>query len=104
MMLSGSWLIFSWRRQLHQMLFQEGIYMTSDAAVPLGIGMDAVGLIECRHAANTFQQKREEFKLILMGKVTIHLTKTVGVLVDVVGGQLHACKEHGHASLFGGHN
>ncbi len=39
---------------VQEVVFENGINMEGDSAVPFGIGMDAVGLIKRCHSSNAF--------------------------------------------------
>ena len=59
-------------------------------------GMNAVRLVQIRHARNPLEQEWDEGHLVLAGEIMKDLTKCGRVLFTVIRGRLHADEQHGH--------
>jgi len=68
----------------------EGIYRRTLRARAFDVGMDAVRLIQCRHARHLVEQERQQRHFVLFREIAIDLTEGYGVLGPEVRRRLHA--------------
>src|SRR2546422_3114571 len=69
-------------------------HVALDNARALRVRMDAVGDVERAIAGNSLEQERNEWHLVLGREIAERLAKRRGVRGTVIGGRLHAGKDH----------